>query len=52
MEDWEQHFTEKSRRRSEMERGERGRTILKAGLAAAVVAALVLDGIVALALAA
>jgi hypothetical protein len=50
VEDWEQHFLEKSRRRSEMERGERSRAILKAGLAAALVAALVLGAIVALAL--
>jgi hypothetical protein len=49
VEDWEQHFLEKSRRRSEMERGERSRAILKAGLAA-LVAALVLGAIVALAL--
>ena len=50
MEDWEQHFLEKSRRRSEIERDERTRTLLKAALAAALVAALVLGGIAALAL--
>ena len=48
MEDWEQHFIEKSRRRSQMDRDDRNQAIFKGALAAAIIAAVVLGGIVAL----
>jgi hypothetical protein len=49
VEDWEQFFAEKSRRRFEVERGERRRNRAKLGLAGAVVALLVVGAIVVLA---
>jgi hypothetical protein len=48
VEDWEQHFIEKSRRRSQMDRDDRNQAIFKGALAAAIIAAVVLGGIVAL----
>lgn len=49
MEDWEEFFLEKSRRRFEQERDERRRDRIKAAIAAGTVALLVIAAIVGLA---